>query len=64
MKMKTKHGIRVWKESEGWGYTIQYKRTSDFGGTDVVYHMIDSDSGQLSLVSGSRLREMKRINKS
>ena len=27
MKMKTKHGIRVWKESEGWGYTIQYKRT-------------------------------------
>ena len=37
------------------------EKFSDRGGTDITYFMIDGKTGQLSVISGSLIKKMKKI---
>jgi hypothetical protein len=37
------------------------KTFTDYGGTDVTYHFICIETGRLHLISGSRLKNARRI---
>jgi hypothetical protein len=51
-----------YNDARGVAHTGYVERTVDHGGTDVTYYFRDSSTGELSLVSGPRLREATRLH--
>jgi hypothetical protein len=52
-----------YKDARGVEHEGRVERTVDKGGTDVTYYFRDKDTNELSLVSGSRLKDAKVIGR-
>jgi hypothetical protein len=63
MTYQTTHENPLWSYFDGRGVerTGHFAHFTDRGGTDVTYYFRDCATGELSLVSGSRLKASKRL---
>src|SRR5262249_10272361 len=48
-------------DARGVAHVGYMERSLDLGGSDVSYYMRDGETGDLSVVSGSRAKEMQRV---
>jgi hypothetical protein len=63
MAYRTTHENPLWsyQDARGVEHLGHFATFTDFGGTDVTYYFRDCETGQLDLVSGSRLKKAQRI---
>ena len=63
MEAKPVHHMPAWSYTDNAGHAHRgyVRRTFDYGGSDIVYMMVDEATGEVSMLSGMLLKSAERL---